>query len=165
MVVFLADRCNVQIRQLHRRIKNRFQSDDKFDTVQFRVSEPREPGPYRVVVRTDPRQCLEKSSYPVSTARIEIGFQLPKRCSHEFYWFNWIEPDRDVLLGWHRDDTHSDLGPTHLQVNQGRDAIAHEPAQFIDKHPMAVVEARLRQLPSVLEKITWKNGSVGGIDW
>lgn len=163
MVVFLADRTNLQARQLHRRIRNRFQSDDRFDTVQLRVAEPREPGPYRVVTRVDPRGFLEDPSYPVTTARIETGFQLDTEADHEYYWFNWIEPDRGALLGWHRDRDHPDLGPTHLQCDRGETAVDRERATFLDEHPMAVFEARLRQLPDALERVEWEDGRPIGL--
>lgn len=164
MVVFLAGRDNIRIRQLHRRIKNRFQSDDRFDMAQLRVAEPRDPGPYRAVGHVDAQRFLDDSSSPVRTARIEVGFQLPNHRSHECYWINWIEPDRNVLFGWHQDDEHPDLGPVHLQVNQGETTIDHESAVFIDEHPMAVVEARLQQLPDALARIDWNNGTAVGID-
>lgn len=162
MVVFLAGRKHVRIGQLHRRIKNRLQSDGRFETVRLRVAEPREPGPYRVVAGTDPRMLLD--DYPASAARIEVGFSVPGHVDHEFYWFNWIEPDRNFLLGWHRDDDHGDLGPVHLQVNQDGSPVDRERAQLLDEHPMAVLEARLTQLPEVLAGVQWTDGTVVGID-
>lgn len=165
MVVFLPNRGNVHVRQLHRRIKNRFQSDDPFDAVRLRASESREPGPYRVVAEADPRRLLGDQSYPESDGRIEVGVRTLDRRPREHYWFNWIEPARSFLVGWHRDDTHSDLGQTHLQVNQAGRTVAREAAQFLDEHPLAVVEARLRQLPDALERVEWDEGSVMGIDW
>lgn len=159
MVVFLADRANIQIRQLHRRIRNRFRTDDRFEAVQFRVAEPREPGPYRVVANTVPQQFLENRSYPVDGARLEIGFHLPPESAHEYYWFNWVEPERDVLFGWHQDGDHPDLGQVHAQVTQD-DRTVHRSATFIDEHPMAVVETRLAQLPVALEQIVWNDGDV-----
>lgn len=164
MVVFLANRGNIQIRQLHHRLRNRFTSDSRFNTVQFRVSEPRELGPYRVIARVSPQQLLAGQSYTVSSARIEIGFQRTNHAPHEFYWLNWIEPERDFLLGWHQDDTHQNLGPVHLQVNQGKTTVVRESAPFIDKHPMAVVEARIDQLPTTLERVEWDGDDAVGID-
>lgn len=164
MALFLAGREHIRIRQLHRRIKNRFQSDDRFETVRFRVAEPRDPGPYRVIGDVDAQRFLADTTSSTTTARIEIGFQIPDRSSHEWYWFNWIEPDRQFLLGWHRDGDHPNLGPTHMQVNQGGTAVDHESAVFIDKHPMAVVEARLQQLPNALTRVRWKNGTAVGIE-
>jgi hypothetical protein len=111
-----------------------------------RRAEPREAGPYRVVAAVDSRQFLDDDGYPVTTARVEVGFQLQTGEPHEHYWFNWIEPERSLLVGWHQDDTHGDLGPVHLQVDDGATPVAHEPAEFIDSHPLDVVERRLDSL-------------------
>lgn len=163
MVIFLAGRGNIQTRELHKRIKNRFQSDSNFGTVQFRVTGPREQGAYRVEAETNPRGFLGDDSYPVTTARLEVGFELAGS-GHDFYWFNWIEPDRNFLLGWHQDSAHPDLDPVHIQVNQNDASIEHESATFIDKHPMAVIETRLDQLSDALDSIQWNNNTVTGIN-
>lgn len=164
MVVFLADRDDVQARQLHRRIANRFHSDGYFEAVQLRVAEAREPGPYRVDARTDPQLFLDNEAYPVTGARIEVGFELRGQDQHDHYWFNWIEPERDFLLGWHQDDDHPDLGPVHVQVNQGGEPIERAAATFVDAHPMAVVEARMEQVGVALSRVSWDGDDVTGID-
>lgn len=164
MVVLLADRGTVQLRRLHQRIKRRFQTDGRFSPVRFRIAAPRDPGPYRVIAPTDPRLFLAEETYPVASARIEVGFDRPGRDHDLRYWFNWIEPERDFLLGWHRDDHHPDLGPTHLQVSQEGEAVVHAPAAVIDAHPMAVVEARLAQLPATLSHVRWRGETATGID-
>jgi hypothetical protein len=163
MVVFLAGRGNIQTRQLHKRIKNRFQSATEFGTVQLRVTGPREQGAYRVAAETDPQVFLD-DSYPVTTARVEMGFELAGQTGIDSYWFNWIEPDRSFLLGWHQDTDHSDLGPVHIQVNQHETSVEREQATFIDKHPMAVIEARLDQLPTALDSVQWNEGTLTGIN-
>jgi hypothetical protein len=154
MVVFLANRANLQTKRLHDRIQNRLSG--LFENDRRRRTEPREPGPSRVVADVNPRQFLD-DEYPVTTARIEIGFQLQTGESHDHYWFNWIEPDRSLLVGWHQDDTHDDLGPVHLQVNDGTTPVAHEPAQFIDAHPLAVVEHRLTSLRNAVPAVEWED--------
>lgn len=156
MVVFLANRANLQSKRLHDRIQNRLSGE--FDTVRRRRAEPREAGPYRVVADVDPQQFLSTDRYPATAARIEIGFQLQTGEPYEYYWFNWIEPERSLLIGWHQDDTHDDLGPVHLQVNDGSTAVAHQPAQFIDSHPLDVVTQRLAALPDVVAAVEWENG-------
>lgn len=165
MVVFIANRANIQARQLHRRIRNRLQSDGYFETVQLRVAEAREPGPYRVTAETNPQVFLDEPSYPVSTARLEVGFDISTESDDEWYWVNWIEPARDFLLGWHQDSDHPDMGPVHLQVNHGGSPVEHRPATFIDKHPMAVLDARLSQLPDALASVEWAGETVTGLDW
>jgi hypothetical protein len=164
MVVFLAGRGNIQTRQLHDRIKNRFQSATGFGTVQLRVTGPREQGAYRVAAETNPQAFLDDDSYP-ATARIEAGVELAGETENDCYWFNWIEPDRRFLLGWHQDGDHPDLGSVHIQVNQNETSIERESAMFIDNYPMAVIEARLDQLPAALDSVQWNNGTVTGINW
>ena len=162
MVVFLANRANLQSKRLHDRIQNRLNGE--FDDVRRRPAEPREAGPYRVVAEVDPRQFLGDDEYPVTTARVEIGFQLQTGDPHEYYWFNWIEPERSLLVGWHQDDTHDDLGLVHLQVNDGAMPVAHEPAQFIDSHPLDVVERRLNSLRDAGLAVEWEQGRPVGLD-
>lgn len=164
-MVLLADGGGLGNKRVHRRIKNRFQTDAAFDAVRLRVASHRERGPYRVVAETNPRTFLGDSRYPTQMARLEIGFDLQAGTDHDWYWFNWIEPERSLLLGWHQDDDHPEHGPVHLQVTQSNTSVDHKPAQFIDKHPMAVVAARLDQLPDAIDAIRWENGEVVGVDW
>ncbi len=161
-MVVLANRANLQRKRLHDRIKRRLQSD--FDSVRRRRAEPREPGAYRVVGVTDPRAFLGDAEYPTTTARLEVGFQLETGVSHEYYWCNWVEPDRGLLVGWHRDDTHDDSGPVHLQVNHGSTVVTREPAQFVDSHPLDVVERRLAALGEVVTAVEWDGGRPVGLD-
>jgi len=162
MVVFLANRANLQSKRLHDRIQNRLSGE--FENVHRRRAEPREAGPYRVVGDVNPRQFLRDDEYPVTSARVEIGIQLQTGEPHEYYWFNWIEPERSLLVGSHQDDTHDDLGPVHLQVNDGSTPVAHEPAAFIDSHPLDVVERRLDSLRDVVLAVEWEQGRPVGFD-
>ncbi len=162
MVVFLANRANLQSKRLHDRIQNRLSG--ALENVQRRRAEPREAGPYRVVAEVDPRQFLGDDEYPVTTARIELGFQLQTGDPYEFYWFNWIESERNLLVGWHQDGTHGDLGPVHLQVSDGATPVVHEPAEFIDSHPLNVVERRLTSLRDAVLAVEWEQGRPVGVD-
>nr|WP_231857242.1 hypothetical protein [Natronomonas moolapensis] len=112
----------------------------------------------------NPRQFLDDVEYPVTAARIEIGFQLQTGEPYEYCWFNWIGPDRSLLVGWHQDDTYDDLGPVHLQVNDGATSVAHEPAEFIDSHPLDVVERRLNALRDAVLAVEWEQGRPAGLD-
>ena len=162
MVVFLANRTNLQSKRLHDRIQNRLSG--AFENVRRRRAKPREAGPYRVVADVDPRQFLQDDEYPVTDARIEIGFQLQTIDPYEYYWFNWIEPERSLLVGWHQDDTHDDLGPAHLQVNDGPTAVDHQQAEFIDSHPLDVVEQRLNSLPDAVFAVEWEQARPVGFN-
>lgn len=74
---------------------------------------------------------------------------------YKSYWFNWIEPERSLLVGWHQDETHDDLGPVHLQVNDRATAVDHQQVQFIDSHPLDVVERRLEALDDAAFAVEW----------
>lgn len=162
MVVFLANRANLQARRLHDRIVNRLRGS--CEMVRRRRAEPHEPGPYRVVGEVTPRGFLGVDAYPTDDARIEIGFRLETEVSHEHYWCSWIEPDRRLLIGWHQDGTHDDLGPVHLQLDSGRSVVERQAATFIDAHPLAVVARRVGSLPAVVRGIVWEDGEPVGIE-
>lgn len=153
MVVFLANRANLQARRLHDRIANRLRGH--CETVQRRRAEPHELGPYRVVGAVTPRRFLGVDSYPTDSARIEIGFRLETEVSHEHYWCNWIESDRQLAVGWHQDGSHEEWGPVHLQLDSGESVVDRQAATFIDAHPLAVVARRLVSLPEVVQSVTW----------
>jgi len=131
----------------------------------MRIADHRTPGPYRVEAETEPGVFLADDTYPVTTARIEIGFEVAGQSGTDSYWVNWIEPDRNFLLGWHQDQDHPDLGPVHIQVTQYTDAVDRTGAAYIDDHPMAVLEARLDQLPDALASVQWDGDTVSGIEW
>jgi hypothetical protein len=166
-MIFLAGRSHLRVRQLHNRIKNRLKTDTDFHTVTCKPAGLREPGPYRATAETDPRDFLDDDSYPAKNARLEIGFQIQTPEKYEYYWFNWIEPGRDFLLGWHQDRDHSSLGEVHIQVNDQTGPVDHKQATFINKHPLAVVEARLEQLPQALSAVQWdqSTGTISDFKW
>lgn len=162
MVVFLANRTNLQRKRLHDRIKNRLSGE--FTNVRRRRATQHEAGPYRVVGSINPRQFLGDDAYPVTDARIEIGFRLRTGDSGEHYWFNWIEPDRQLLVGWHRDDTHEDLGPVHLQVDVAATVVDRQPAWPVDSHPLNVVERRLCSLDDAVAAVECAQDRPAGLD-
>lgn len=162
MVVSFANRENLQSRRLHNRIGNRLEAE--VSTVRRRRAEPREAGPYRVVGEVNPRRVLANDEYPETVARIEIGSQLRTSEADEYYWFNWIEPDRSMLVGWHQDERHRNVGPVHIQVNDGTTAVEHEPASFIDSHPLEIVEQRLESLQDAVFAVEWEDGRPVGLD-
>jgi hypothetical protein len=76
MVVFLANRRNLQTKRLHTRIKNRLSSDECFADVRLERTSPRDPESYRVKATLESRDFLAEPSYPVTEARLEVGFTL-----------------------------------------------------------------------------------------
>lgn len=156
-MVFLANRANLQNKRLHRRIRTCLQNEAGCRSVQLRVASHREPGPYSVIAEADPQQWLKTTDYPVETGRLEVGFDVETGTGYDHYWINWIEPERQLLLCWHQDTDHPDLGPVHLQLAHGDAVIDREMVEFLDDHPLSVFEVRLGQIPSAVTDIEWKD--------
>lgn len=153
------------MRALHRvHLTQALQNDDRFETVSFRLAGPRERGSYRVVGSTRTNWLLDDPDYPATGARLEVGFADSPDDADYWYWINWIEPERSFMLGWHRDDDHPNLGPTHLQITQGGSVVDRVAVDPIDEHPGAIFYRRLEQLPDVLTRITWDGDDVVGFD-
>jgi hypothetical protein len=100
----------------------------------------------------------------VTDARVKIRFQLRTSDPCEYYWFNWIKPERNLFVGWHQHNTHDDLRPVHLQVNDGALTVDHQCAQFTNSHPLDVVEQRLDSLHDAVFAVEWEQGRPVGLD-
>jgi len=161
MVIFVANRENLQTRRLHERVAQRLRAT--FTEVRLRRVETHEPGSYRAVGTVDPRAYLDDETYPATVARVEVGFSL-RTGQPEHYWCNWTEPRRALLVGWHQDDTHDDLGPVHRQVNDGSTVAERGPATFIDAHPLGVLDRRLATLPDLVTTVEWAEKRPVGFD-
>jgi hypothetical protein len=133
--------------------------------VEFSRADARSPGKYRVFAETNPRLFLDNQSYPSAVARIEVGFDRVGDSGRDHYWINWVEPERSMLVGWHQDDTHPEYGEVHLQVNDGATTVEHQPADFIDSHPLDVLSQRLSQLSEPVEAVRWRNGRPSGFEF
>lgn len=163
MGVFLVNWIRPEMRNLHRNhLVRAFEKDDRFERVDFRLAEPREAGKYRVIGHTKTRWITDDPSYPATDARFEVGFKKPRETDGYQYWINWIEPERSVLLGWHRDDDHPEYGPVHKQIQQADSVVARESAEVVGENPGAIFYGRLEQLPETIATIEWDDEQAVG---
>jgi hypothetical protein len=153
--IFLANRGNLTKRQLYRDISNRLRREPGSQTVSYDPSRAR---PKRVVSSFDPDIFLSRQ-YGVSDARLETNFWFPSEVNHEYYEIEWIEPGRNLGVGWHQDRTHPSLGNCHFQIDHNGRTVCREGAVFLDRHPLNVLEARLEQLRSLLPALDWTGAS------
>ena len=164
-MLFLANRTNIQARKLHKRLRNQLSSGGYFDTVQLERGPARAASPYRIYAETDPRVFLDDISYPENEGRLEVGFDINTSTPYEHYRLNWIEPNRNIMVGWHQDHDHDDLGEVHAQLNDGDTVVEHVSATFIDSHPLDVFEKRMETLPDLIKSIEWESGRPVGLNW
>lgn len=160
-MIFLAGRDRYTQRSLLRDVHDRLTKQAGCEAVRYRPSRRR---PRYVIADIDPTTFLSNSS-DVENARLEIRFRYPPDVDHEHYRINWVEPARNLMLGFHRDADHPDLGPCHIQLDYEDASVDRYAATVLDAHPLAVLDDRLQQLPAAIESIHWENGAPSLPTW
>jgi hypothetical protein len=159
-MIFLANRANLEKRTLLTRIYNRLQTqvpdeDSPVTQVWYHTSKANKIG---VRATLSPAEFLQ-TSYPVADAELQVSFDFPQAYSYDFYRIQWVESDRELMVGWHQDETHTDLGECHLQIDYQGETVQREPATFLDSHPLNVFDQRIDDLVAVLTALTWEGNN------
>jgi len=110
-MIFLANRANLDKRTLLTRIHNRLQTqvpneESPIEQVWYHTSAGNKAG---VRATISPEEFLH-TSHPVAEAELQISFDFPDTHAYDFYRIQWVESDRNLMLGWHQDEMHMDLG-------------------------------------------------------
>ena len=155
-MIFLANRANLDKRTLLSRIFNRLQTqvsttESPVERVWYHTSTGNKVG---VRATLTPSTFLG-TAYPVDEAELQVTFDFPQTRSYDFYQIQWVESDRDLMLGWHQDETHMDLGECHFQIDHRGDTVQRAEAAFLDAHPLNVFDRRIDDLVDVLDALTW----------
>lgn len=158
-MIFLANRANLDKRTLLSRLHNRLQTqtskdDSPVDQVWHQTSTGNKSG---VRATIGPSVFLD-ASYPVAEAELQVSFDFPQTHSYDFYRIQWVESERDLMVGWHQDETHADLGKCHFQIDYQGTSVQRAGAEFIDSHPLNVFDRRIDDLVDVLGALTWEDG-------
>lgn len=59
------------------------------------------------------------------------------------------------MLGWHQDETHTELGECHFQLDYRGETLQRKQSAFLDLHPLNVVDQCTDALVTVLNALTW----------
>lgn len=158
-MIFLANRANLDRRTLLSRIHTLLQTqvqagDTPVEQVWYHTSAGNKVG---VRATFDPDEFLG-TSYPTNEAEIHVSFDFPPSSDYDFYRIQWVEPERDFMVGWHQDETHMNLGECHVQLDHRGETVQREEATFLDEHPLNVFEQRMDDLVQVLSTISWDRG-------
>ena len=94
-------------------------------------------------------------TYDVENARLEVRFWYPADTDYEYYRINWVEPERNLAVGFHQDADHQELGPCHIQLDYEDTAVDRHDAKFLDGHPLAVLDDRLRAFSTAVAVVCW----------
>lgn len=157
-MIFFANRSNLDIRSVHTRIHNKLQTraiteETPIKQVWYHPSKANKIGVRATII---PDEFLT-ASYPVAEAELQISFEFPQTSTYDYYSIQWVESDREFMLGWHQDEMHMDLGECHFQVDFQGETVQRNAAVFLDSHPLNVFDQRLTDLVAMLDVLTWEN--------
>ncbi|MFW5924405.1 MAG: hypothetical protein ACOCSP_02255 [archaeon] len=155
-MIFLANRANLDKRTLLSRIHNQLgtqvsKPSSPVEQVWYHTSTGNKVGVRATII---PAGFLGRP-YPVDEAELHVSVDFPSNHAYDFYAIQWVEPEREFMVGWHQDETHVDLGECHLQLDYRGETIQREEATFLDVHPLNVFDRRIDDLVEILEAITW----------
>ena len=153
-MLFLAGRDRYTQRTLLRAIHDRLSKQAGCTAVRY---EPSSRRPRTVVAAVEPTAFLGEQ-YDIETARLEVRFWYPEGVDYTYYRCNWVEPKRDLMLGFHQDADHPELGRCHLQLDFDGATVSRQSVAFLDAHPLAALEQRLHEFPGILARLSWEAG-------
>jgi hypothetical protein len=157
-MIFLANRANLDTRtlltRLHKQLQTRVPNEDSpIEQVWYQTSAGNKVG----VRATVTPETFLRTPYPVDETELQVSFDVPQTHTYDFYTIQWVEPDRNLMLGWHQDETHMDLGECHFQIDYQETTVQRERAAFLDTHPLNVFDQRINELVDVLDALTWED--------
>ena len=157
-MIFLANRANLDRRTLLTRIHNWLQTqvpteDAPVEQVWYHTSAGNKVG----VRATINAPGFLGTAYPVAETELQVSVDFPPNRSYDFYTIQWVESERELMLGWHQDDTHMDLGECHFQLDYQEETVQRESATFLDAHPLNVFNQRLDDLVGIIDALAWEN--------
>lgn len=157
-MIFLANRANLDKRQLLSRLHNWLQTqataeDAPIEQVWYHTSAGNKLG----VRATVNASGFLGTTYPVEEAELHVSFDFPPNRAYDFYKIQWVDAEQELMLGWHQDETHMDLGECHFQLDHQGETVQREAAMFLDVHPMNVFDQRITDLVELVGAVSWEN--------
>jgi hypothetical protein len=158
-MIFLANRANLDTRTLLTRLHNTLHTrvpneNSPIERVWYHTSSSNKVG---VHARIDASTFLG-TQYPIDAAELQVSFDFLSTHDYDFYKIQWVEPERQLMLGWHQDETHMNLGECHFQVDFEGTKVQRDSASYLDIHPLNVFDQRVNQLGAILDALMWTDG-------
>ena len=159
-MIFLANRANLDTRTLLTRLHNTLQTrvakeNSPIERVWYHTSSGNKVG---VRARIDAPTFLD-TEYATDEAELHVAFDFPPNYAYDFYKIQWVEPARRLMLGWHQDETHMNLGECHFQIDFEGTTVQRNTADYLDIHPLNVFDQRVNQVGALLDALSWIDGS------
>lgn len=127
--------------EIHKRVADRLRRTAGALSVEPAPSSMR---PVRLEATIDTERFF---GHATSVEAATLAFEWRPQSDRDEFRIQYNEPGTPWSCGWHQDDSHGDLGPSHFQVDHERwDTSAREPSSFTDPNPMAILETCLGEL-------------------
>ena len=127
--------------EVHKRVATRLRREAGVTAVD---AEPSPMRPVRVVATLD-RAAFVTQDLDAGKATLE--FEWRPRHGRDEFRIQYTESEALWSCGWHQDETHENLGPSHFQVDHDTWSTPHrESASFTDPNPMEILETCLAEL-------------------
>lgn len=157
-MIFLANRANLDKRHHLTRRHNWLQTqaateDAPIEQVWYHTSTGNKVG----VRATLDAPAFLGTAYPLEEAELHVSFDFPANRPYDFDKIQWVEPEREFMLGWHQDETHMDLGECHLQLDYQGETVQRDAAACIDTHPLNVFDRRITDLVELVDAVSWES--------
>lgn len=127
--------------EIHKRVATRLRRETGVSTV---APEPSPMRPVQVVATFNEVTVFNQQP---DTGPATLEFEWRPQPERDEFRIQYTEPGTPWACGWHQDETHEQLGPSHFQVDHEAWSVSHrESASFADSHPMAIIETSLSEL-------------------
>jgi len=127
--------------EVHKRVANRLRGEAGITAVN---AEPSPMRPVRLVTTLDCRVFFDQN---LDADEATLEFEWRPHSERDEFRIQYNEPGTPWSCGWHQDETHQSLGPSHFQVDHSGWSAAHrESASFTDSNPIAILETCLVEL-------------------
>lgn len=155
-MLFFANRANLDRRTVLTRIHDVLatqapRDDAPVEQVRYHTSAGNKVG----VRATIDAPAFLDDPYPVDEAELQVCVDFPPDRAYDCYSIQWVESDRRLLLGWHQDETHPELGECHFQIDYQDETVQRTESTHLDAHPLNVFDRRTDSLVSVLDALVW----------
>lgn len=154
-MIFFANRANLDKRSLLGRLHTYLQTQARAENAPVEQVWYHTSAGNKVGVRaTVDAPLFVGDTYPVDEAQLQVAFDFPSDREYDHYGIQWVERERELMVGWHQDETHPDLGECHFQIDYRGETVQRTSATFIDAHPLNVFDRRTDHLLDLLDSVT-----------
>ena len=138
--------------EVHKRVATRLRREAGVTAVN---ADPSPMRPVRLVATLDLAVFFDQD---LDAGDATLEFEWRPHSERDEFRIQYNEPGTQWSCGWHQDETHENLGPSHFQVDHEEWSAPHrESASFTDSNPMAILETCLTELrdrvPSLPESV------------